>query len=220
MQTYPSIKNKLTTGDLILFHGPGPESELIEVIDHTQYSHVAMVVKLPNHEKPLLWTSDEITSIADELNNQRHKGVHLLDLADVLKFCHKKVSCSGGRYTFTWRKLDYQKPDDFMGQLEKFMKKVDGTAFPSIEAMALHFFEGKLGISSGDKSMFCSELITDTYVNLGLLPANTVINSLSPGSYAQNQGLKLLNGAKLSDEIPFKFAFSRFQKKGELNGSP
>jgi hypothetical protein len=205
MEKYQTIKNKLSTGDLILFHGPGPESELIEVIDHTQYSHVAMVVKLPNHEKPLLWTSDEITSITDELNNQRHKGVHLLDLADVLKFCHNKVSKSGKHYTFTWRQLDYQKPENFMNKLEKFLQHVDGTAFPSIEAMAFHFFEGRLGISSGTKSMFCSELVTDTYVHLDLLPADTIINSLSPGSYAQGQGLKLLNGAKLSVEIPFKF---------------
>lgn len=209
MQFYQSISANMKTGDLILFHGPGPESVLIEKIDHTPFSHVAMVIKLPGHQQPLLWTSDEITSIVDVIDHKEAKGVHLLDLADVLNFCAHKPSKTGAKYTFTWRQLMYQRPADFMSLLERFMKNVDGTAFPSLEAMALHFMAGKLGISSGTHSMFCSELITDTFVHLDLLPKDTIINSYSPGSYAEGQNLKLLLGAKMGPEIPFKYAASQ-----------
>jgi hypothetical protein len=206
VENYNSMKQLIATGDLILFHGPGPESELIEAIDHTPFSHVAMVVKLPRYDKPLLWTSDEIVTITDVLDDKRQKGVHLLDLASVLQFCNHKTAKSGARYTYTWRKLDYDKPKTFMQLLEKFMQHVDGTAFPSLEAMALHFFAGSLGISTGTKSMFCSELITDTFVHLNLLPPDTIINSYSPGSYADGQHVQLLNGATLSPEVAFTYA--------------
>ncbi len=208
MNTYSSIVDDLSTGDLILFHGPGPESELIELIDHSPFSHVAMVVRLPKYEQPLLWTSDEIVTITDVLDGKREKGVHLLDLAKVLDFCNHKTAKNGKHYKYTWRKLDYDKPDDFMDLLTQFMKKTDGTAFPSLEAMALHFLAGKLGISTGTKSMFCSELITDTFVHLNLLPSDTIINSYSPGSYAENHDLKLLDGASLAQEFNFVYLSS------------
>ena len=205
MENYNSINQLFSTGDLILFHGPGPESELIELIDHTPYSHVAMVVKLPKYDKPLLWTSDEIVTITGVLDEKRQKGVHLLDLASVLKFCNKKTTKSGAHYSYTWRQLNYSKPKNFMTLLENFMQSVDGTAFPSLEAMALHFFAGTLGISTGTKSMFCSELITDTFVHLNLLPADTIINSYSPGSYADGQHLQLLDGASLNEAVAFTY---------------
>ena len=205
MEKFKSIEEELSTGDLILFHGPGPESELIECIDHSPFSHVAMVVKLPEYDQALLWTSDEIVTITDVLDGKREKGVHLLDLAKVLDFCNHKTAKNGQHYKYTWRKLNYDKPENFMGLLMHFMHKIDGTAFPSLEAMALHFMAGKLGISTGNKSMFCSELITDTFVHLNLLPLNTVINSYSPGSYAENHDLKFLDGAVLAKEVSFVY---------------
>lgn len=205
VENYNAIKQLITTGDLILFHGPGPESELIGKIEPPPFSHVAMVVKLPKYEKPLLWTSDEIAAITDVLGDKRQKGVHLLDLASVLKFCVHQPSKSGGQYSYTWRKLNYHKPPNFMNLLEQFMQHVDGTAFPSLAAMAVHFFAGSVGISTGAKSMCCSELITDTYVHLNLLPADTVIHSYSTGSYAEGQHLPLLDGATLDPEVAFNF---------------
>ncbi len=205
MVNYNSIADNFQSGDLILFHGPGPESELIEVIDHTPFSHVAMVIRLDGYTKPLLWTSDEITTISDVLDGKKEKGVHLLDLGAVLKFCSTKTSRTGAHYKYCWRKLEYQKPADFMEKFEQFMHQVDGTAFPSLEAMALHFFAGKLGISTGTKTMFCSELATDTLVHLDLLPSDTIINSYSPGSYAAGQGLQLLHGARYGDEVDFSY---------------
>lgn len=208
MTDYNSIVDDFQTGDLILFGGPGPESIIIEAIDHTPFSHVAMVVRLVNHDKPLLWTSDEITTISDVLDGQEEKGVHLLDLAAVLKLCNTKTSRTGAHYKYCWRQLDYSRPADFMQKLEVYMQRVDGTAFPSLEAMALHFFAGKLGISTGKKSMFCSELVTDTLVNLDLLPQDTIINSYSPGSYAAGEGLKLLQDACYVGETFFSYESS------------
>ena len=204
MNTWADISGVVDSGDVFLFHGPGLESEIIEDIDHTPFSHVALGVRLPGYEHPLLWTSDEITTLTDALDQGKHSGVHLLDAASVLKLCMQRHYKNGKHYRFAWRRLHADRDLDFMNALETFMRGIDGRAFPSLEEMALHFAEGKLGISTDTRTLFCSELATDTYINLGLLPADTLINSLSPGDFSSSSSLPLQQNAKLDKEVWFR----------------
>ncbi len=204
MTNFADIRDRIHCGDVFLFHGPGVESEIIEDIDGTAFSHVALGIRLPGHERPLLWTSDEITTLTDVLDQGRHSGVHLLDAESVLKLCMQRQYKDGKHYRFAWRRLHADRDTDFMKALETFMRSVDGRAFPSLEEMALHFAEGKLDISTDTRTFFCSELAADTYVNLGLLPADTLINSLSPGDFSSSNSLPLQQNATLDKEVWFR----------------
>ncbi len=203
MKTWADISNTVDSGDVFLFHGPGLESEIIEDIDHTPFSHVALGVRLPGYEHPLLWTSDEITTLTDQLDHGKRAGVHLLEAKPVFELCMKRSYSNGKHYRFAWRQLHADRNARFLSALEHFMRDVDGRAFPSLEQMAAHFTEGKLDIATNTRTYYCSELATDTYVHLGLLPADTLINSLSPGDFSSSNHLPLRNGASLDPEIMF-----------------
>ncbi|VAW37786.1 hypothetical protein MNBD_GAMMA01-2000 [hydrothermal vent metagenome] len=206
MTTLKDIISKFSTGDLILFHGFGIESEIIEFIDDSPYSHVAMVMKFPElSDQPLLWSSDEITNLNDYLNNGLHAGVHLMDLQKVLDLTASRTNKKGEHYTYSWRKLEYPKGGDFMQTLEAFMRSVDGRAFPTLENMAINYADGKLGKRADQKTFFCSQLATNTYIHVGIFPDSLIDNSVAPGDYGDSKSAKLpfQNGAKLTSEVPF-----------------
>ncbi len=206
MTTLKDIISEFATGDLILFHGFGMESEIIEFVDGSPYSHVAMVMKFPQlHDKPLLWSSDEITTLDDYLNKGLHPGVHLMDLQKVLDLTASRTNKKGEHYTYSWRKLNYPSINDKLALLQKFMRSVDGRAFPTLEGMALHYEEGKKGIRANQKTFFCSQLATNTYIHLGIFPDSLIDNSVAPGDYGDNHWQKLpwQNNSSLAKEVHF-----------------
>jgi len=206
MTTLKQIISEFSTGDLILFKGFGIESEIIEFVDGSPYSHVAMVIKMPElSDQPLLWSSDEITNINDFLNDGLHAGVHLMDLQSVLDLTAARTNKQGDHYTYAWRKLNYDKSGDFMNTLEIFMRSVDGRAFPTLEDMALHYAEGKLGKKTDQKTFFCSQLASNTYINVGIFPDSLIDNSVAPGDFGNDKSDKLpfQNGASLVAEVDF-----------------
>lgn len=205
MTTLKDIISQFSTGDLILFHGFGIESEIIEFVDDSPYSHVAMVIKMPGVDMPLLWSSDEITTLNDFLNEGLHAGVHLMDLQKVLDLTASRTNKKGDHYTYSWRKLSMDKGDKFMHTLETFMRSVDGRAFPTLEDMALHYAEGKKGIRNNQKTFFCSQLATNTYIHLGIFPDTLIDNSVAPGDYGDNNSHKLpwQNNISLEPEVHF-----------------
>jgi hypothetical protein len=206
MKTLKDIISKFSTGDLILFHGFGIESEIIEFIDDSPYSHVAMVMKIPElSDQPLLWSSDEIPSINDYLNDGLHPGVHLMDLQSVLDLTSSRTNKKGEHYTYSWRKLNYSKLPSLMPTLEAFMRSVDGRSFPTLEGMALHYAEGKKGIRANQKTFFCSQLATNTYIHINIFPDTLIDNSVAPGDYGDTKSVKLpwQNNASLEPEVHF-----------------
>ncbi len=206
MTTLNTIISELSTGDLILFHGFGIESEIIEFVDDSPYSHVAMVMKIPElSDKPLLWSSDEITTLNDFLNSGLHAGVHLMDLRSVLDLTASRTNKKNQHYTYSWRKLNYNKNESFMKTLETFMRSVDGRAFPTLEGMAEHYAEGKLGKRANQKTFFCSQLATNTYIHVGIFPNSLIDNSVAPGDFGDNHSSKLpwQNNASLAKEVHF-----------------
>jgi len=203
---YSAIKDDLATGDIILFHGPSAESEIIEKIDHSPFSHVGIIVRLEGteHNRPLLWESSEITELTDFETGGKRSGVHLVDLEKVLQHCLNHPSKSGKKYTFAWRKLDAGQTENLKKNFENFMSQVDGRAFPSLAQMAEHFLEGRMEIKSNMRTYFCSELASDTYMNLNLISKEHPPNYYSPGSFSEEHfELEMLNGAQLDPEKYF-----------------
>ena len=206
MTSYDQIANDFQTGDILLFAGVSLESRLIEDIDRSRFSHVGIAVRLPGYDAPLLWSSDTIATLKDPLADKPQAGVHLIDLRDTLAFLlNETTSQKKPPYTFARRALTANRDVKFYQDLQAFMQKIDGRAFPSLAKMAEHFLEGKLGIRVSLRTFFCAELIADTYEHLGLLPTKRLINSYSPGTFAQGHSLHLIGGGALGPEQPFTY---------------
>lgn len=204
---YSSIKDQMQTGDIILFHGPSAESVLIEKLDKSPFSHVGIVVRLEgtDHNRPLFWESSTIQDLNDYLEGAARSGVHLVDLEEVLDYAMAEKPVDGQHYQFAWRKLDPGSNTDLLNKMLAFMRTVDGRAFPSLAEMAIHFAEGRGDIKCNDRTFFCSELASDTYINCGLLSTEHPPNYYSPGSFSkEHDELKLLNGAQHVTEQYFQ----------------
>lgn len=188
---WSELSKDMQTGDVILFHQAGMISRLIDMVTDAHFSHVGMVVRLP--DKPAgedlhFWQSFE------------PEGGVVLDALPA--FLHTYQTKYKG--TFVLRKLKLERPPNLWESLPAFMEKMKGRPFPSIWGMVTHFFEGRLGIDSGQKSFFCSDLVADTFMDSGLLPKKPPPNYYAPKNFASSKKLDLLMGACFSDRIPIE----------------
>ena len=57
MPKYEDIRGDLRTGDIILFSGKGGISHAIKLTTNSKWSHVGMVLRLPESQAAFLWES-------------------------------------------------------------------------------------------------------------------------------------------------------------------
>lgn len=220
---YNIISKTLQTGDIVLFGGNTGISKIIENFEHTIWSHVGMIV-LPGdikpgiecEDKPLLWQSSPKLNIKDLLIKPENSGPELVYFDELLKLLKDY------NYTVAVRKLDVIKTGVMIGSLNKFINKVHMDGFPSIHKLAIEFIEGNIreklkhavikiinffkrekvqALSGKKQTFFCSELIAQSYIEMGLLPKYEVAGSYSPKSFSVQGGMTLKNSALLEDEI-------------------
>lgn len=227
---YKSLSGTLKTGDIILFCGGSGISKVIEKLEHTQWSHVGMIV-LPEdikpimecENKPILWQSSPALNIREVQNKPGSCGpelVYLDELLSLLKNYH---------YTVAVRRLDAHRTETMLSNLNSFISKVHMEGFPSIRKLAVEFLKATLkektthaiikilrllkqlaGLFKKKQTeflcckagtFFCSELIAQSYIEMGLLPAYEVAGSYSPKSFSSQGNLVLSNNAHLENEI-------------------
>ena len=89
--------------------------------------------------------------------------------------------------------------------LMRFRKEVRGRPYEkSMVELLKSAYDGPFGQNVEDfSSIFCSELIAETYQQMGLLPGTKSANEYTPGDFASDakDELNLLKGAKLSKEV-------------------
>lgn len=188
---WSELAGNLQTGDIILFHQHGLISRLIDLFTDARFSHVGMVVRLEDKEggeQLHFWQSFEPEG-----------GVVFNPLPGFLDQYKEKY-----KGKFVCRHLDVQRTPAMEQALQNFMKEVKGRPFPSIWGMMKHWLEGKLGVDSGEKSFFCSDLVADTYIKMGLLPKKPPPNFYAPKNFATSKDMKFLLDAKYSAQIPFQ----------------
>ena len=198
MKTYKQIKDQLKSGDVILFNGPSLESKIIEWADKSPYSHVGMVVRIPEFSEPLLWESAPLDQFEDKIKKAPSSGVHLVDLEAIINFCGEQ------KYGFAYRSIIPELSSQTLSKLELFMREIDGRAFPSLFGLAAHFIEGHLHIKANTRTYFCSELVAATYKAIGIISDKEIINEISPGNFSvENEKLHFINNNLLGKEIEF-----------------
>lgn len=205
MATYSEIRDQLGTGDVVLFSGKGGISNLIKNFTRSKWSHVGMVLCIPESDMVLLWESTTLSNIADLDTHRITKGVQLVPFSQRLQ-----------RYegTAAVRQLAVNRKQLNLDGLSTFRSEMKGRPYEKSEAELFKAaYDGWGGKNEEDfSSLFCSELVAGAYQAMGLLPkpankndkAVLPANEYTPKDFSDEarQPLGLLLGATLGPQVP------------------
>ena len=189
----------LFTGDIMLFSGESLFSHSIRKVTNSRWSHCGMVVRdHKRHHKAQIWDV-----------SKKHFGgeVGLYDL---------RTRLSAYKGAIAYRSL---LRDGVMGGLgiaelttfNKIYQSLVGRPYETkkLELLKAAFdptiFNLELAVNDPDlTSIFCGELVAETYKQLGLLPDTLPSNEYVPADFSQSRLRDLEKGYHLADEIIVK----------------
>lgn len=201
MEKYSKIRNRIDTGDIVLFSGKGQISTGIKWITNSKWSHVGMALRLPQQwNMLLLWESTTLSNIADLRSGKARKGVQLVPLSERLRLYDGGVSV---------RHLMIDRTDDMLEALRKFRDDVKGKPYEESRIELLKAaYDGPFGQNTEDlSSLFCSELVAEAYQRLGLLSEEKPSNEYTPKDFSDKAKLPLAlpAGVELRPEVVLEF---------------
>ena len=188
MIPYESIRDRLATGDLVLFSGRAWQSRLIQRATRCRWSHVAMVVRSVEWEMLCLWESTTLSGIADLVSGKARRGVQLVPMS------HRVRAHDGA---IAVRHLVATGLDDaFVAEtLRDLRRELRGRPYErSMIELARAAAEAGNGGEEDLSSIFCSELVAEAYQRLGLLGDRPPSNHYAPADFAAPSGLELARG--------------------------
>ena len=196
---YTEIRDELKTGDIILFSGKGGISAGIKWGTMSRWSHVGMILKLPEYDFVTIWESTTLSSTIDLDTNVPRKGVQLVPLS---------ARVNGYDGDIAVRQL--QGVEFGAGSVEALMqlrKEVTGRPYEEDTLELIKSaYDGPFGKNSEDlSSLFCSELVAEAYQRLGLVSIDKPSNEYTPADFSQKKGMPLLQGS-LGVEVLIKDA--------------
>ena len=80
--SYTAIRNELKTGDLVLFSGKGAFSDIIKYGTLSKWSHIGMILRIPEYDFLTVWESTTLSDVVDLESGTPRKGVQLVPLSD------------------------------------------------------------------------------------------------------------------------------------------
>lgn len=182
---YKNLRNKLKTGDIILFSHNSLLGNLIKGISNTIYSHCAVVIKI---NKKLFLLQCDTDDEYDYLSKKFKNGVQLVSLDKIIRN-NKKVIFS---YLELKGKVNKKK-------IINFIKKTYNYEF---ELNPINVILNFLGFKASKKNKkMCSEYLSYFLCKVGILKKN-IHSKILPGYFA-NKNITNLNYNYL-DPILFK----------------
>jgi hypothetical protein len=195
--SYQSIRDELNTGDIVLFSGKGGISTGIKWGTLSRWSHVGMILKLPEYNFVTVWESTTLSGTLDLDTNSPRKGVQLVPLS---------ARVNGYDGDIGVRKLSGVDHSSFnIEALMQLRKEVAGRPYEEDQLELIKAaYDGPFGRNSEDlSSLFCSELVAEAYQRLGLLSEVKGSNEYTPADFSEKKDIELVSGS-LGDEIIIK----------------
>lgn len=198
---YKDMRDRLKTGDIILFSGKGAISDGIKFFTLSKWSHVGMIYRFDNPLDPkssmFCWESTTLSDIKDADTGKLTKGVQRVELSERLERCFSKG------YEISVRLLSETLTDDMILALNNFRHEVSGRPYEKDKIELLKAaYEGVLGDNKEDlSSLFCSELVAEAYQKMGLLTERVPSNEYTPNNFSTERSLSLELGYSLNNEI-------------------
>ena len=183
------------TGDLWLVRGHSAADQAIRAVTNAPVNHVGMAVVLDDLP-PLMWHAELGHGLVDVWTGTHHRGVQLHDL-------RAAVDQWSNRYDQrAWlRQLHGPVTKQMEDALLRTISRMDGTPFPATAALAGRWFRGRLRRPAPLETTYCAEVVAGTYQAMGLLDGERPTNYYDPGMFWSGDGLELVGGAQLGEEI-------------------
>ncbi len=185
------------TGDLMLFRGKKPSSHLMEAVEHSRWSHVAMLVRT-HDDRLLFWESEQFPALEDEMLHIVKSGPQLVEVRARVK----SVIDLDVTEAFAYRRLEKEISQEQWDKLCEFAAKVHKLPFPKTAKLIVQLFEGAFKHQIKPRDYFCSELVAESYMAMGLLPEGRPINNYWPKHFADGEVVsRSLIGNQLGEEL-------------------
>lgn len=224
---YSKARGLLRTGDIVFIHGTSAAGVMIEKVEELEgwppYSHVGMVIDDQTTGGLYLWDAPGGGDLfpdpyAGDPDNRihgkpEHDGCRAANLDDVLAYYMTRVDVPPGQSGpgFWVRQLSPAVTSDRFAALRLFINRVDGLPFPSgpgstdeermETGLAASYLAGLKSTTVLYGSYFCSYLLADTYMHMGLLDHSTYPpNGYAPATFGMDdpERLRLVPPAKLA----------------------
>jgi hypothetical protein len=183
------------TGDVWLFRGHSVADRAIQAVTNSPINHVGMCVALDDMP-PLMWHAELGRGLVDVWSGKFQRGVQLHDLRAAFE---RWVHDYGQR---VWlRQLDGEVTREMEDAVLRTISRMDGTPFPSTAALAGRWLRGRVRRAAPVETTYCAELVAATYQAMGLLGTERPSNYYDPGMFWSGDDLRLLEGARLGEEI-------------------
>lgn len=192
--TYEVLRTQLKTGDIVLFSGKSGISAGIKWMTLSRWSHVGMILRLPEYDFVTIWESTTLSNLVDLDTKTPTKGVQLVPLSDRVDKYQGEIAVR------QLRELELTKTD--IDNLMALRRDITGRPYEEDKIELIKAaYDGPFGRNAEDlSSLFCSELVAEAYQALGLLDESTPANEYVPADFSEKEGLTLLKG-KLGKEI-------------------
>jgi hypothetical protein len=183
------------TGDVWLFRGRSVADQAIRTVTNSPVNHVGMAVVLDDLPA-LMWHAELGRGLVDVWTGSHHRGVQLHDL-------RAAVEQWTGRYRQrAWlRQLEPAVTTPMEAAVLRTIARLDGTPFPATLSLAGRWVRGRVRRPAPVETTYCAEVVAATYQSMGLLGGDRPTNYYDPGSFWSGDGLRLLEGARLGEEI-------------------
>lgn len=207
--SFEEFSKTLQTGDIILFHGNTAFNKGTSLFEGgNPWAHVAMIINTPAMKKPVLWESTIKEKVADISLHKDKDGPML----DYLEARLKNDLITADNCNWALRRLhvaDSLRPT-MRDSLKVVINEVHQKHLPGAVGVIVEGLIGKyLHINTGDKKVFCSQLIAMTFMKMNLWKTQIPPNGFDPADFSNVGQLPFISGVYLTKEIAFKPVFTQ-----------
>lgn len=179
MNVYKQRRPEMRTGDILLFSGRGLISRGIQAITGSRWSHVALVLEVPEYDFVCCFESTTLSDIPDLTTGAAVKGVQLVPLSQRLD------SYDGA--AVAWRPVDAPRSAATVAAALAVRREFAGRPYEEnqIELLRAALDTFSLRQNQPDaSSVFCSELTAIMWQRMGWLNSHLAPNEFTPVDFA------------------------------------
>lgn len=178
------IRDDLKTGDIVLFSGKGLFSTIIKAVTLSKWSHVGMIIREP--------ISDMVLIIESTTLNKGKRGVQISSYSERVKNYKGVVGVR--------QLLGFKADEETLKRISRCRRKLQNKDYEEsywellLAVVDLGIFENKENLNT----IFCSELVTEFYQAMGIIPNDTPSNEFTPANYGT---MRMLDRGCVLDDV-------------------